>query len=98
MKGRDQRASRPHPRAAPGSVQHRIVETCAQRIMCRPDLFDWDAEVASALFKLAHRAERPLAQITRVRLIERVAHPGEQLEQWCCGGDERAEARRGAFP
>src|SRR5215831_6814003 len=76
MKGRDQRARGPHPRAAPGSVQHRIVEACAERIMPRPNLLDRDAEVASALFKMAHRAERALAQIARVRLIERVAQAG----------------------
>src|SRR6516162_7681065 len=65
--------------------------------MRRPNLLDWYAEVSSALFESAHRANGPLAQITRVRLVERVAQPGEQLQQWRRGGDERAQARRGLF-
>jgi len=58
--------------------------------MRRPNLLDWYAEVSSALFESAHCAKSPLAQITRVRLIERVAQPGEQLQQRCSGGDEWA--------
>src|SRR5262249_49935223 len=97
MKGRDERARSPHAGAPPWRIQHRIVETCAQRIMRRPNLLDRNAEVASALFEMAHRAERALTQITGVRLIERVAQPREQLQQRRGDGDERAEARDDGF-
>ena len=98
VEGRDQRARRPGAAAAPGRVQHHVVEAGAQRVVRRAELIQRDAGVARCLLEGADLLDRALAQIAGIRLAVGVAQAAKQLQQRRGGLDQRVEAEADASP
>jgi len=65
--------------------------------MRRRKLFERQSAVSDALLEHPHRADCALSEISWVGLIERVAQPRHQLQQWRRFGDERVDPDRHDF-
>jgi len=94
---RDQRARIPDAGAAPGRVEHDVVEARAQRIMRRAQQLDRHTRRARVLLEGAHRLDRALAQLPRIGLGHGVAQARHQLQQRRRRSDQRVDAHHQAF-
>ena len=93
VEGRDQRARRPGALAAPGRVQHDVVEAGAKRIVRRAELLHRHAGCRAPPARTrAPRAPRARASSPGSGLRQRVAQPRQQLEQRRGGRGERRGA------
>ena len=97
VEGRDQRARRPGAAAAPGRVQHHVVEAGAQRVVRGAELIHRHAGIARRLLEGADLLDRALAQIAGIGLAVGVAQAAKELQQRRGGLDQRVEAEADRF-
>ena len=88
MEGRDQRALAPGSAAAPGRVQHDVVEAGAQCVVSRAKLFQRHALVARLLLENPDLANGSLIEVAGIRRACRIAQARHELEQRR-GGDRK---------
>ena len=94
---RYQRVGVPHAGAAPGCVEHDVVDARAKRVVSRRQQLARQVEIAHALLEIVHRPHRALAQFAGVRRIDRIGQPRHQLQQRRGRADKRVDPHRDGF-